>query len=105
MFVTALIIQRESGGNLSEVLTNLTTLIRDRVALHGQIDTLTAEPKMGARILACLPVIVFFLMAAMNREFMNVMFVTPGGRMAMMYAVGSVIVGYVVLMKIADIEV
>jgi tight adherence protein B len=105
MFVTALIIQRESGGNLSEVLTNLTTLIRDRVALHGQIDTLTAEPKMGARILACLPVIVFFLMAAVNREFMNVMLVTPGGRMGLMYAAASVVLGYVVLMKIADIEV
>ncbi len=45
MLVTSLLIQRETGGNLSEVLGGLATLIRDRGALRGQIDTLTAEPK------------------------------------------------------------
>ena len=56
MFVTAVLIQRETGGNLSEVLGNIGTLMRERAALKADIETLTAESKMSARILSALPV-------------------------------------------------
>ena len=59
MFVTSLLIQRETGGNLSEVLTNTATLMRERVSVRGQLETLTAEAKYSGRILALLPVLVF----------------------------------------------
>ena len=55
MFVTAVLIQRETGGNLSEVLGNIGTLMRERAAMKADIETLTAESKMSARILALLP--------------------------------------------------
>ena len=52
MFVTALLLQRETGGNLAEVLSTLSVLMRERVGLRGHIDTLTAEPKMSAIVLS-----------------------------------------------------
>jgi tight adherence protein B len=104
MFVTSLLIQRETGGNLSEVLSGLATLIRDRGALRGQVDTLTAEPKFAGRVLAMMPVVGFFALLYLNRPMMLPMLTTTTGRYILLYAVGSIVVGYIVLMKIADIE-
>lgn len=105
MLVTALLIQRETGGNLGEVLGNISTLMRDRVAFRGQVDTLTAEPKMSALVLALLPVGVFVAMYLMSPDFLQPLFATPTGHLLLAYAVSSVVVGYLVLMKIAKVEI
>lgn len=104
MLVTSLLIQRETGGNLSEVLSGLATLVRDRAALRGQVDTLTAEPKFAGRALALMPVVGFFALLYLNRPMMVPMLTTSTGRYILLYAAGSVAVGYFVLMKLADIE-
>lgn len=104
MLVTSLLIQRETGGNLSEVLSGLATLVRERGALRGQVDTLTAEPKFAGRALALMPVIGFFALLYLNRPMMIPMLTTSTGRYILLYAAGSVAVGYMVLMKLADIE-
>jgi tight adherence protein B len=75
------------------------------VAFRGQVDTLTAEPKMSAIVLALLPVGVFVAMYIMSPDFLQPLFATPTGHMLLAYAVGSVVVGYVVLMKIAKVEI
>ena len=105
MFVTSLLIQRETGGNLSEVLSGLASLIRERAALRGQVDTLTAEPKFSGRVLSLLPVAAFFALYYLNRPMMEPMFTNPTGRMILLYAGGSIMVGYFILMKIADIDI
>ena len=105
MFVTAVIIQRETGGNLSEVLSGLADLVRQRMAIKGHIETLVAEPKMSAKFLALIPVIVFFIIMAINPAFMAPMLASSGGRFVLGGAVVSVIVGYMVMMKIADVDV
>jgi tight adherence protein B len=104
MFVTSLLIQRETGGNLSEVLSGLSSLIRDRAALRGQVDTLTAEPKFSGRVLSMLPVVAFLTLYYLNRPMMDPLFTNPAGRWIIGYTIGSIIVGYVIMMKIADIE-
>jgi tight adherence protein B len=105
MFVTAVIIQRETGGNLSEVLSGLADLIRGRMALKGHIETLVAEPKMSAKFLALIPVFVFFIIMALNPGFMKPMIESGGGRIVLAAASASVILGYMVMMKIADVDV
>lgn len=105
MFVTALLIQRETGGNLSEVLGNIALLMRERVAFRGQVDTLTAEPKASAKVLTGLPISVFFLVYVMNPTYMEPLMTTPTGHMLLAYAITSVVIGYIVLMKIADIDI
>jgi tight adherence protein B len=106
MFVTAVLIQRETGGNLSEVLTNLADLVRQRIAMKGQIQTLIAEPKLSARFLAVLPVIVFVILSVMNPHFFDPM-LAPGsiGRTVVVASIISVIVGYMIMMRIADVDV
>ncbi len=104
MFVTSLLIQRETGGNLGEVLTNLANLMRERSAFRGQLATLTAEPKMSAKLLAALPPGVFLLINLINPEFMRPMLVSETGHLVLWYAAGSVFVGFLVMSKIADVD-
>ena len=104
MFVTSLLIQRETGGNLGEVLTNLATLMRERVTFRMQLATLTAEPRMSARVLASLPAAVVLLISAINPNFMQPLFQTDLGHKLIAYAAFSVIVGYFVMSKIADVD-
>jgi tight adherence protein B len=106
MFVTAVLIQRETGGNLGEVLQNLADLIRQRIAMKGQIQTLIAEPKLSARFLAVLPIVVFLVLSAMNPHFFDSMTASGSiGRVVLTASAVSVIVGYMIMMKIADVDV
>jgi tight adherence protein B len=105
MFVTSLLIQRETGGNLGEVLTNLATLMRERVTFRMQLATLTAEPRMSARVLASLPAAVVLLISAINPAFMQPLFQTDFGHKLLAYAAASVIVGYFVMSKIANVDI
>jgi tight adherence protein B len=105
MFVTSLLIQRETGGNLGEVLTNLATLMRERVTFRMQLATLTAEPRMSARVLACLPLAVVLLISAINPTFMLPLFQTQMGHTLIAYAAVSVVAGYFVMSRIANIDI
>jgi tight adherence protein B len=105
MFVTAVLIQRETGGNLSEVLGNIGTLMRERAALKGDIETLTAESKMSARILSALPLVVFVLINLINRNFMKPMLASRTGIIVFVTAAFMVMAGYYTMMKIADIDI
>ena len=104
MFVTSLLIQRETGGNLGEVLGGLATLIRSRDALRGQVETLTAEPKMTGRALSVLPFLAFILMWSVNRAQFRLMVDTQLGQRLLIYAGVSMLLGAIVLHKMADIE-
>ena len=104
MFVTSLLIQRETGGNLAEVLGNLGGLMRERVAFRGLVATLTSEPKMSARVLALLPVALFALIAVLNPDFLIPLRTTETGQLLLMYAAGSVTFGYFVMMRIAKVD-
>jgi tight adherence protein B len=104
MFVTAVLIQRETGGNLSEVLTNISDLMRQRVTVRGEIKTLTAEPKMSARVLVALPIVLFLGLNLIAPDFMRPLIETDTGKTMLIGAAISVALGYMVLMKIADID-
>ena len=73
-FVTAVLTQRESGGNLSEVLDNLSKVIRERFTLKRQVRTLSAHGRITGWVLAALPIVLGALMFALNPEHMGVLF-------------------------------
>ena len=104
MFVTAVLVQRETGGNLAELLDDLARLVRDRAAFRGRVAALTAEPRMSALVLACLPVFLFFTMLAMNRSYMEPMLATPLGRLMLGGAAVFTVGGYVVMRKLGSVE-
>lgn len=105
MFVTAVLVQRESGGNLGEVLANISDIMRERFALEGELETLTAESRLSARILAALPLLVFIGMFALNPDFMRPMLQQIPGQIMLAFAGLSVAMGYLVMARIADIDV
>ena len=104
MFVTALLLQRETGGNLSELLTSISTIIRHRLQFRGQLATLTAEPRASARVLAAMPFVMFGILYVMNPEYMKPLLTTPSGHLAIGYAFCSVLVGYFIMTRIAKVE-
>jgi len=106
MFVTAVLIQRETGGNLGEVLSSLADIIRQRIAMRGQIQTLVAEPKLSARFLAILPIVVFVILSVINPSFFDPMLAEgSAGRMVLTTSAISVVIGYMIMMRIADVDI
>jgi tight adherence protein B len=104
MFVTALLIQRKTGGNLGEVLTNTADVMRERLTIRGQLETLTAEAKWSGRLLALLPVLVFFGLSWIAPDFMKTLTQTSIGHMMLSFAAAGVVCGYFVMMKIAKVD-
>jgi tight adherence protein B len=105
MFVTAVLIQRETGGNLSEILERIATLMRERSALKDEIETMTAEAMLSARVVAALPFVVFAAAWLIDRDFMDPLLQASSGPWILLGAGISVLIGYLVLMKIADVNV
>lgn len=105
MLVTAVLIQRETGGNLSEVLGNIGKVVRDRLALRGEIATLTSQGKLSARIMAALPLFVYLSVLVMDPKYMGEMTSRTAGLIVLAGAAVSVLVGYFIMMRIADVEV
>ena len=79
--------------------------MRERVGLRGQIETLTAEPKLSAIVLALMPVLLFIAVATLNRDYMSPLWTNPTGRLLTAYGFVSVILGYFVLRKIGQIDI
>ncbi len=89
IFVMAMMIQRQTGGNLSEVLERLAQLVRERVRLRNHVRTLTAEGRMQAVVLLLLPPIMFFVMRFINRPYADVLLDHPGLLAAMMASMAA----------------
>jgi tight adherence protein B len=86
IFVMAMMIQRQSGGNLSEVLERLAALVRERVRLRNHVRTLTAEGRMQALVLLVLPPIMFLVMRFVNRPYADILLEHTGLLAAMFVA-------------------
>jgi len=104
-FVAAVLLQTRTGGNLSEILTNLSYVIRERFKLKGQVRSFSAHGRMTGRILTLLPVVVVLLMLVVNPAYMRSLYQYPYGK----HLIGGAIVmqglGYLVIRKIVNIRV
>ena len=89
IFVMAMMIQRQTGGNLSEVLERLAALVRERVRLRNHVRTLTAEGRMQAVVLLVLPPVMFFVMRFLNRPYADVLLDHTGLLAAMMASMAA----------------
>jgi tight adherence protein B len=104
-FVVAVLIQRESGGNLTEVLTNLSRLIRQRLKLMWHVRVLSAEGRMSAWLLSLLPFAIGGLMSVFNPEFMAPLWNDPLGVSIVRGMLVSMFFGVLLLRKIIRIRV
>ena len=104
-FVVAVLIQRETGGNLTEVLTNLSSLIRNRLKLHAKIKVMTAEGRISAWTLGLLPFGLATLMYMGNPEFISVLWKDPIGIMITQVTLAVMAVGAVWLWRLIKVRV
>lgn len=104
-FVVAVLIQRDSGGNLTEILANLSKLIRERLKLMGKVRVLSAEGRMSAWILGLMPFILGGILALVNPGFMTPMWKDPIGISMLKVMLTMMLIGAVVLRKVIQIRV
>lgn len=105
IFVTAILVQRDVGGNLAEILDKISYTIRERFMIRRQIRVYTAQGRMTGYLLAALPIIMGFLIWMLNQEYMSILFTEPVGRLLIAAAVVLQIIGFFVIRRIVDIEI
>lgn len=103
--VAAMLIQRETGGNLVEVLDKTTSLLRERARLEGQIRVHTAQGRLTGWILCLLPFIAFFAISWVNPEYMDTLIHDSLGQMLLVAGACLMVLGILVIRKIVDIKV
>ena len=103
--VTAIMIQRETGGNLAEILEKVGYTIRERFPILEDLKTLTTSSRMSAWILCGLPVFVALAVTVMNPDYMSVLWSDPRGHNLLAAAVVMQIVGMLVIRKILRIKI
>lgn len=104
-FVVSVLIQRQSGGNLTEVLGNLSRLVRERLKLRGRIKVLSAEGRMSAWTLGVMPFAIGGLMYVFNPGFIKPLWTDPIGITILRYLVTMMVFGVLVLIRIVKIRV
>jgi tight adherence protein B len=104
-FVTAVLIQRQTGGDLAEVLEKIGKVIRDRIQLFGVVKALTAEGRLSGWVLLLLPVLVFFGMMMVNPGYAAELTGTEHGRIMLGAAVVMDLMGMAMIKKIVSIKV
>ena len=104
-FVTAVVLQRETGGNLAEVLENTSKLIRDRFRILGDIQTFTAQGRLTGLILLGLPIGITVFTIVITPDYFRPMLANDGGRIALFIAGTMQLFGALVIRKIVNIKV
>lgn len=104
-FVIAVLIQRETGGNLAELLGNIGTIIRDRLKLLGKVRVLSAEGRLSAWILGALPFVTAAMINLVNPGFLKVLYTDPTGLKLLGVAGCMILLGIVWMRKIINIHV
>ena len=104
-FVSAVLLQKRTGGNLAEILDKLAYVIRERFKLRGRIRAVSAHGRMTATALSAIPIAVAILMFYTNPDYVKFFFTDDTGNIMMGAAIFLQLVGYLIMKKIVNIEV
>ena len=104
-FVTSVLVQRETGGNLAEIIDSLAGMIRKRFELQLKVSALSAEGRFSAIILFGLPLVVGFLLYKMNPEYMGILFTDPIGQNLVMVGSFLMVIGAIIMKRMVAIKV
>ncbi len=104
-FVIALSVQRETGGNLSEALENLSDILRRRRQMVLKVKALSSEAKASALIIGSLPFIMFLILHMVSHDYVQTLFTDPRGNMMLGVGLGFMVVGVGVMMKMVKFEI
>lgn len=104
-FATAVILQRQTGGDLAEILDKIGYLIRERFKIWGQVQALTGEGRLSGIVLLALPPVLFLAVYRLNPDYVTPLFTDPMGRQMLAGAIILQLLGAIVIKKIINIKV
>ena len=104
LIITGIIIQKQVGGNLAEILENISGTIRERARIKKEIKVLTAQGRLSGLIIGVLPILLIFAMLTINPDYFNKMLHNPLGMMFLGAGAVLEVIGMFVIRKITDIE-
>src|SRR5207302_11195310 len=102
---TAILLQKETGGNLAQILDKTANVARERSRLRGQLKIYTAQGRITGWVLCFMPFIMFGLLSMLNWDFEKLLFTEPGGRILIYIGLGLMLMGVLVIRKIIDVKV
>ncbi len=104
-FVTAVVIQRQAGGDLAEILDKIGHIVRERFKILGAVQALTGEGRISGIVLMAMPIAIFIAVYQLNPDYMMTLFRDPLGKQMLAVAAGLQVLGAVVIKKIIAIKV
>jgi tight adherence protein B len=104
-FIISVILQRETGGNLAEILEKIAHLIRERFKLQGHIRVLSAEGRLSGVILISLPFVIALALYVLNPRYVQTLFVDPIGKILITFALLMMVIGIFVMKRMLTIKV
>ncbi|RBP65996.1 tight adherence protein B [Alkalibaculum bacchi] len=105
MFITALIIQRQVGGNLANILDTISHTIRERVQIKGEVKSLTAQGRMSGIVVSVLPIALALGLSVISPGYLDSLFTTTIGKIMIFGGVFLELIGIIVLTKLVDVKV
>lgn len=104
LVVSAVCIQRTTGGNLSEILTTISDTIRDRIKIKGEIRSITAQGRTSGMIIGALPMLMAAALMILNPSYMSTFFTTDPGRIMLAVSIIMEIIGFIAIRKVVTVE-
>ncbi|MBR6620685.1 MAG: type II secretion system F family protein [Clostridia bacterium] len=104
LVVSAVLIQRTTGGNLSEILSTISNTIRERIKIKGEISSITAQGRMSGLIIGALPIGIAAILMVVNPEYMSTFFTTTVGNIMLVVSVVMEVIGFFAIRKVVSIE-
>ena len=104
-FATSVMLQRQTGGDLAEILDKIGKLIRERFQIWGQIQSLTGEGRLSGIVLLSLPPALFAVMLRLNHDYVMLLFEDPLGKQMLMFGIVMQLLGAAAIKKIITIKV
>jgi len=104
LVVTSMLVQRETGGNLVEILDRANQVMRDRIRLEGEVRVYTAQGRLTAWILGLLPVFLYVLLRLVNPAYMRVMTTDPTGQKLLIGSACQIVLGFAVIRRIVKVR-
>lgn len=105
MFISTVLLQRQTGGNLSEILQRLAYVIRERFRLRGQVKAASAHGRMTAMVLTVLPLFLVAALTIIAPQYLRILAEDPDGKWMIVGAIAGQILGYFIMRRIVDIKV
>ena len=105
ILITAILVQREVGGNLAEILEKVSATMRVRFTVRRQVRVYTAQGRLTGYILAAMPILLGLAITALNPEYMAILFEEPMGKVLIAAAAVLQFLGFLLIRRIIDIEI